>query len=156
MTLTTAARAAMFAQATGEAPIVLLTLSHPALSPALRFTSDAVATVSRGETYHPYPFRIVPPRQGGEEPQRATLAIDNVDRAITAAVRALSGDPLRVKAELVLGSSVGTVEAVLFDLDLTSVRIDLMTVTGELADDDPRRDPCPVGRMGPSTCPGLY
>lgn len=156
MSLSSATFGKLVAQETGEAGIVLLTLSHPSLSPPLRVTSDAVATVSRGHTYIPYPFELTPPRQGGDEPEQATLTIDNVDRQIALAVRSIVGDPIQVRAELVLAGSPDSVEVTWFDLPLLEVRINALTVSGRLGDDDPAREPFPAGRMTPATVPGIF
>ena len=57
-TLSSAAQAAVFAAQTGEAFLVLLELNHADLATPIRVTSDAVATVSNGDTYTPFPFFI--------------------------------------------------------------------------------------------------
>jgi len=51
-TLSSLALQGIYSQETGTAYIVLLTLSHPTLPAPIRVTSDAVITVSQGNTYH--------------------------------------------------------------------------------------------------------
>src|SRR5512137_3023489 len=100
-TLSSAAIAAAMAQETGTAWIVLLTLSHPTMAEPIRVSSDAVNTVSRGNTFIPFPFLVTLPDHNGEKIPAATLTIDNIDRAIVQSIRSIGNTPLSLLIEVV-------------------------------------------------------
>ena len=136
-------------QDTGEVWLILLTFDHPSLSEPLRFTSDAVATVSRGKTYISFPFRIVLPNADEDRPPQARLAIDNVDRRISETLRQIS-DSVTVRPELILASDPDRVEQ---DYGLFSViepNITLTTVEVTLSLDPWVQESYPALRFTPS------
>ena len=147
-------RDAGYAQETGEAPLVLLTIDHPDLTAPIRVTSDAVDTISRLETYIAFPFRVTLP-DDTEEAARSRLEIDNVDRQIVAAVRAVSSPP-SVTIEVVLASSPDLVEAGPFDFELEEARYDVLVVSGELAFEPILDLAVPGDVMSPGLFPGLF
>lgn len=153
-TVSTPMRAAAFAQETGEAPLVLLTIDHPDLAAPIRVTSDAVDTVSRSETYVAFPFRVALP-DDTEEAARAQLEIDNVDRQIVQALRSIASPPT-VRLEVVLASTPDLVEAGPFDFQLEEARYDALVVSGELAFEPVLDLAVPGDSMSPGLFPGLF
>lgn len=155
-TLSIAAAAAVHAQETGEAFLVLLTLSHPDLAQPIRVTSDGKDTPSRGSTYLQYPFEVTLPDEGDEAPPSVSLRIDNVDRQIVAAVRGITGDAITVRLEVVLASTPDVVEAGPYDFALREVSYDAQTIEGTLHYEDIIAEPYPGDSFTPSRFPGQF
>lgn len=153
--LSNIARQALHAEGTEEAFLVLLTLSHADLAEPLRVTSDAVDTLSRGETFIAYPFELSLPDDDDSRVPRAKLAIDNVDRSIVLAVRSLSTAPV-VLVEIVRASDPDTVEARFADFRLANVLYDAHLVQGDLSIEDFTTEPFPAHVFSPSLFPGLF
>ncbi|MDZ4382798.1 MAG: DUF1833 family protein [Parvibaculum sp.] len=89
-------------QETGEALIVFLTITHPALSEAIRVVSDGVDYVWNGLTYTGFPFEISL-ISDGDRPPSAQLSVQNVDRRIGEAVRDLASPP-RLRIDVLAAS----------------------------------------------------
>ena len=154
-TLSSAARAALYAEQTDEAFLVLLTLEHASMDEPIRVSSDAVATVSRGDSFVAYPFDLQLPDDADGRPPRARLTIDNVDRTIVLALRQLDSPP-RLTIEIVRAADPDTVEASFAELQLLNVSYDAQTVTGELGIEDISAEPYPAHDFVPSLAPGLF
>jgi hypothetical protein len=154
-TISSAARRAVFAGETDEAFLVLLTLSHDDLPAPVRVSSDAADTVSRGDTFSAYPFLLALPDDADSRAPRARLVIDNVDRQIVQAVRALSGAP-RVLMEIVRASDPDTVEARFADFRLTDVEYDSHLIRGDITVEDFTAEPFPANVFSPGFFPGLF
>lgn len=153
--ITVTARQAVHAAETGEAFLVLLTIDHADLAAPIRVSSDGVDTVSRGETFAAFPFRLTLPEDSDDRPPRARLQIDNVDRQIVQALRQVSGPP-SVLMEIVLASDPETVEAAFPDFTLQSAQYDALVVSGELGLESFLREPFPAQRFTPAGFPGLF
>lgn len=149
------ARAAINAQETAEAFLILLTIDHADLDEPIRVTSDAVDTVSRGETYIRFPFAVTLPDDRDDQMVRAQLTIDNVDRRIVNTLRSISGPPT-VTLEVVLGSDPNTVEAGPFEFTLRNARYNALTVAGDLVFEDILNEPIPGDAFTPGNFPGLF
>lgn len=148
-------RRALHAAETEEAFLVLLTLSHADLATPLRVTSDAVATLSRGDSFTPFAFDLTLPDDLDGHAARAKLAIDNVDRQIVLAVRSLETPP-DVLIEIVRAADPDTVEAKFVDFKLTQVTYDAQRVEGALTLEDFTAEPYPAATFSPSLFPGLF
>lgn len=151
-----AAIAAAYAPHTDEAILLLLTLDHDTLPEPIRVTSDEVETVSRGQTWQPYPYRIRLPDARTEAAPTALLEIDNVHRDIIAAIRRMGTKPARVTIELVLGSRPDQVEMAWRGFELREITYDALTVTGELVVADLATTAYPKHRFVPALFPGLF
>lgn len=156
MSVSAAFKQAVFAPQTGEAFLVLVTIDHPTLAAPLRATSDAVATVSRTETFAAFPFQIALAEQGEDKAPRMQLAIDNVDRQIVQALRDAGLDAPSVLVEVVRGSDPDTVEASLPDFALADASYDALVVQGDLAVEDFSALPYPYQTFTPNRFPGLF
>jgi|SRR6185369_14808919 len=153
--LSTAAKQAIYAQETGEAFLMLLTISHAALSPSLRFVNNTVDVTSRGNAYLGWPFQLALPAEFDDQLPVVQLQIDNVDRRIMEGVRALTTAPA-VTLEVVLASSPDTVEAGPFSFSLKSAEYDALVVVGVLAFEDVLNEPYPQHTFTPGKFPGLF
>ena len=148
-------RSALYAPATGEAFLVLITIDHPVLAEPIRVTSDAVDTVSRGETFVRFPFQIELPSDTNDRPPTARLSVDNVSREIVENLRAIGSAP-SVLVEIVLGSAPDIVEASFPDFQLSQVHYDALTVQGRLDVEQFTAEPYPAGVFSPADFPGLF
>lgn len=154
-TLSSAAQSAIFAAQTGAAFLVLLTLDHDDLAAPIRVTSDAVATVSNGDTYSPFPFSINLPAERDDQLAGAQLTIDAVDRSVIIALRSISSAPT-LTMQVVMASSPDTVEAGPFAYTLKSATYNASTVEGELAFEDILNEGFPGASFVPTSHPGLF
>ena len=145
----------LYAAETGEAFIILLTLSHDDMPAPVRVTSDEVTTVSNGESFVPFPFDIVLPNDIDSKSYRAKLTIDNIDRQIVQAVRSLTTAP-SVLIQIVRAAAPDTVEAQFVDFKLTNVSYDAYRVEGHLTVEDFTAEPFPAALFSPGLFPGLF
>ena len=148
-------KAAAFAENTGEAFLVLITISHPDLVTPIRATSDGVDTLSRGVTYDAYPFDITLPdsREGALPSGR--LQIDNIHQDITAAIRAIR-DSVECTIEVVLGSNPDQVERSFPKFELDNADWNVLLVQGDLVLPQTADEPYSARRFTPNDYPGLY
>ena len=149
------AQQALFAQETGDAFIVLLTISHDALAEPIRVTSDEVIAVSDGESFVPFPFDLVLPTDIDSKSYRAKLVIDNIDRSIVQAVRSLATAP-SVLIQIVRAATPDVIEAQFVDFTLTNVTYDSWRVQGDLTVEDFTAEPYPATLFSPGLFPGLF
>lgn len=155
MTLSTAAVRAAFAQETDKVFLVLLTIDHAAMPAPIRVTSDGVNTVSRGNTFVPFPFELELPEADAEREPRARLRICNVDRQIVITVRSLSTPPT-VLMEVVLADTPDTVEAEFPAFELRRADYDVLLVEGDLTQESFLDEPYPGDQFTPATFPGIF
>ncbi|HYD17057.1 MAG TPA: DUF1833 family protein [Patescibacteria group bacterium] len=149
------ARAALNAPGTGEVFLVLLTLTHPAMAAPIRVTSDAVATVSRGNSFEPFPFALTLPDDAENAAPEARLRIDNIDRRVVAALRGLDSAPY-IMIEIVRAAEPDVIEAKFEDFRLTGVTYDSQVVSGTLGVEDFTAEPFPAAIFSPGGFPGLF
>lgn len=147
---------AAFAQETGEAPIVLVTITHDDLTAPIRVANYDVDVVSNEETFIAYPFELTLPTEPEAGASRATVTIDNVHRDIVEAVRNCAGTAPQVTLAVVLASSPDTIEASFPGFDLRNVSYDALTIEGELTLDSLAGERYPAGRFRPGAFPGLF
>lgn len=148
-------RQAVNAQETGQVFLILLTIDHAQLSVPIRVSSDAVNTVSNGDTYYAYPFEITLPDDMEDRPPRARLRIDNVSREIIASIRSIQTAPT-LNIDIVLASDPDTVEVHLPDFQMRNITYDAMTIDAEINIDYFIEEPFPAGTFAPSYFKGLF
>lgn len=155
MPLSAAAVAEASAQETGTAWLALLVLDHADLPAPIRVTSDAVATISGGQTYSPFPFQVtLPDDTEGRAPQ-AQITIDNTSKEIIAALRALTSPPT-LTIRVVRASAPDVVEREWVGLEWSSSQYDIATITGTLTVDDLAREEFPPITFDATRFPGLF
>ena len=155
MPLSSTFKQAVFAGETGEAFILLLTISHAQLAAPIRVAHNSQDVTSRGNVFAAYPFQIDLPAQDPERPPRVRLAIDNVDLAIVRSLRSISSPPA-VTLEVVLASAPDTVEAGPFAMTLAGATYDANAIEGDLAFEDVLNEAFPGDRFTPANFPGLF
>lgn len=162
--LSNAAKAAIFAQSTDRAFIVLITINHSTFTQPIRVASDPKellpdsglrGVVSRGMEFVFMPFSINLPAQDDTGVAKASISVDNINREIVAAVRRASS-ALSITIEIVLDSSPDTLEASMEDFRLERVTYDAMTVSGDISLEYFDLEPFPSRRFTPSDFPGLF
>jgi hypothetical protein len=153
--ITNTLRAAINASATDQVILVLLTMAHPSLASTQRFVNNWTNVVSRGETFVAFPFDVTLPDDRDDEIVRIRLVIDNVDRAITAAIRSITSPPT-FSLEVVRAAAPDTVEAGPFSCTLRNVQYDALTVSGDLTFEDILDEPYPQWAFTPAHFPGLF
>ena len=115
--------------------LVLVTLDHPDLDAPLRFTSDAVQTVSQGYVFAPMAFAITLPDDVEARAPRAQLRVDNTSQEIIAALRGLV-DPLAVTLQIVRAGDPDVIEREWPGLEWRASSYDLAFVSGGLGVED--------------------
>lgn len=148
-------RQAIYDQQTEKAFIALLTLDHPDLNSPLRFSSDGVDTVSNGDTYVSFPFRISLPQESKDTIPSVQLEIDNVSREIVSTIRDIDSNPT-LEMEIVLSSDTDTVIAGPFPFELRDVNYDALTVQGTLSNPALDETSFPTDSFDPANFPGLF
>jgi hypothetical protein len=151
-------REAIFAQETGEAFVVLITIDHADLSEPIRVCSDSKNTPltrNGGETYIAYPFEFSLPDDTDESVSAGSITIDNVSGDIAKAIRTLITPPT-VKIEIVLASTPDTIEASFENFELIDVQYDANTIKGNISIQNFMAEPYPGGIMGPANFRGLF
>jgi len=149
------ARSALYAPQTSDVFVVLLTLSHDNLPEPIRVSSDAVNTVSRGNTYIAYPFDLTLPDESEGRPPRARLVIDNIDRLIIGSLRQIQTAP-KLCIEIVRSAAPDVIEAIFDDFRLANVIYDSQSVSCDLTIEDFTSEPYPSSTFCPSLFPGLF
>lgn len=152
--LSSAARQALFAQQTGEAIIILLTLTEASLPAPIRVCTAGEDVVSNGETYQAFPFEITMPDDTDEAPPTVRLTIDAVDRRIIEAVRAAEG-AIAVQMQIVFSSDLDQVEVMPGEFKLTEVEYSALSVEGTLSYEDILSEPYPADTFTPAKFPGM-
>jgi hypothetical protein len=152
--LTAATQAALNASETGEVFLVLLTIAHPDMT-TKRFVNNTVSVTSRGNVFDPYPFDAALPDDTDDEPMRAILVIDNVDRALVEAIRSITTPPT-ITIEIVRAAAPDTVEASAKDCILRNVTYNQLVIQGDLSYEDLLNEPFPRYHYTPNLFPGLF
>ena len=147
--------AALMAQETGEAFLILVKIDHTSLSAPIRVTSDGVNTTSNGETFIAMPFELELPISDPDQPPRAKLTIDNVDRSIVTAIRSISTEAT-VDIDIVLASDPDTLEVSFTGFKLVNVSYDALTVEGDLSFENFFAEPYPSRVFSPADFPGGF
>jgi hypothetical protein len=147
---------AVNASETDEAFLVLLTITHAELPEPIRVTSDSVETVSQGNTFVPFPFKIALPEVDSDSSGiLASIEIDGVDPRIVKALRKIQSYPM-FKVEVVLASSPDTIEVTWPQFKLSNAKYDAQSVTGDLVLELLDQVPFPSGKFDPARFPGLF
>lgn len=150
-------------------PILLLTINHTSFNQPIRVSSDPTqrvtetdtevvyGTPSRGDDYLFYPFQMKLPTDEEEGTPKTSLVIDNVARDLTEAVESIDPrDPVTVDIEIVLSTSLDTVEISYEDFELQNVSYDMFEISGEISMDALFGEPVPQHRMTPGNFPGVH
>ena len=144
-----------YALTSGDAWLVLCTITHPPTGTTLRVVNNTVDITSRGQVFTAYPFKITLPHETGEGIGSATLQIDNVDLALVDMLRSAVIAPT-VKIEVVLSTYPDQVEIAIPSLALRQVTWDATSIRGTLLSEDLLSAAFPGYIYDPIEWPGLF
>jgi hypothetical protein len=153
--LSLAARQAVTAQETAEIFLILLSIEAPGMEEPIRVVNDHADCISRGLRFVAFPFEIALPGDDPDNPPTVTLRIDNVDRRIVAALRALDAIAT-VTIEVVRAAAPDEIEAGPFAMQLAKAIYTALAVEAELAFEDTLNARFPAGSYAPADYPGLF
>lgn len=150
-----AARAALYAQQTSVVPLMLLTIDHDDLVTPVRLVANLVDVVSRGDTYSAYPFEpMLPPAVQGELP-RLDMVFHDVDQTLIVIARSIS-TPATVDIEVVMSTSLDTVEAGPWTFEVTSIQYSATELRLGLTVEQLITEPYPYRLFNPVDFPMLF
>lgn len=157
-------REALFAEASGEVVIFLLTITHDELDDPIRLTTDPTErktdvplvyrTMSRGDEYLYAGVDITLPDEQDKAPPSSKLTIANVTRDLIPLARSVSTPP-QVKIEAVLASAPDDVEMTWPAMDMSNLTYDASFLQFDLTMDALVTEPYPSGTFSPAGFPGL-
>lgn len=151
-TLSTNARAALYASQSDEVWLQLLTIEHDDIGIPIRLVANTEDIVSDGNTFTAFPFELAIPATAQESVE---LIVDNVTRELIEEVRAID-TPLDITLEIVLASDPDTVEAGPFVFQSRSVEYDVSRMRFTLAYEPILNEPFPAYDYTPIDYPGLF
>lgn len=137
-----------------DLPLVLLTITHAALSGPLYLVNNRENVISNGETYIAFPFQITLPDSSEDAPPRARVTIDNVSREIGQAIRLMTS-AAAVSIAVVRQEDPDTIEMQFSGMRNGSVLWDASKVEFDLEFEDLAREPFPALTFSPAEFPGL-
>ena len=144
------------AATSGEAPLTLLEISHPDLGAPIRVVADTQDLVHLGDVFVALAFDIELPDEMAHQAPRASLAVDNVGRAMTDWIEASNGgEGATVRIMQVMRDDPDVVEWEAA-LDLSNVSMTRQRITGSLGFEDLLNRPGVLMRYDPRTAPGLF
>lgn len=161
-----ARRDVLEAEASPEAVLAFLTLTHPALAQPIRVVSDVMDYVVDGDVYlgFPFDFKLL---TDADAPPRTELRIEAVSRRLSRALRSLTGQTevalaLRSTADFDLGQEPRVATGPAAPIYAFS-RFTLRDVTGTATEisatitlADYAVEPVPAIRATENRCPGLF
>jgi len=149
-------------QTSDEGLIVLITMENVDLPEPLRLCNNGVSVLSnRGDpsgpsyTYLACPIQPTISDDSEDRPPQAKLVLDNIDRRLVAAVRAITS-PLLATLELVRITNPNAVEARFTDFQLKEVTYNALTIEGTLTLEGLFSEPAIGFSYTPSYFPGLF
>ena len=165
-TLTTVFQTAINAQASEVVTLIFLTFSHSSLADPIRVVSDTKDYSYDGFTWTGFPFKISI-LTDDDQPPLTKLEIQNVDERIGQSLQNLTTDPLRMKMEILSSADfnmtdprtpIGTpdVEYLADRLYLRNVKVDILSVVGDVAGWDYVQRTWPGIRATQARLPGLF
>ena len=154
-TITSAFRAAAFAQQTDQVFLVLLTINHASLAEPIRVVNNYENVTRAGNTYVGFPFDIELPGDFEEALPSVRLTICNVDRQIVYAIRTLTGPPT-ITIRVVLASNTADVQAGPYVMTLRGADYNSLTVSGTIMPEDVLNEVFPGDSFTPAVAPGLF
>lgn len=152
--VSSAGRASLYAQDTAEVWVVLITIEHADLPAPIRICNNTEDVVSDGETFTAWGFSPVLPAETDGELPAIELALDNVDRTFTTALRAITS-PITLTEQVVRASDPDDVEAE-FVFESRVIHYEGTSVRIELASESLLIEAFPGDLYTRTTNPGLF
>lgn len=121
----------------------------------IRVVNDYRQVIAGNKVYLPFAFEIAPPDEREDAAIPVELRIDNVDRRIVSAIRAITTAPV-VTMRVVLASQPEVTEVGPYVFALRKLNYDAQAVVGTLELEDMLREPIPGHSFTPTDFPGLF
>lgn len=116
----------------GEAPVVLIEIDHPALAQPHRVCNDNSDIVSNGNTFTACAFNIAFPDDTAGSMPRAPFSIDGIDGVLRQWMDAsLGGRGATMRMMQVMRGTPNIIEQE-FTLDLINTKMNMEAISGEL------------------------
>lgn len=150
-------------RSTDEVFIILVTIDHEGLEVPIRVSNDNLhvlstgqrGVISNGDEYVYLPFNIVLPNLERDTLPSSKIVIDNIDRAITAALADIT-EPPEVRIQIALSSDPDIIDYDIQGFKLNTVTYDELQIEGTLSVEYFANEPFPAPRFTPSRFPGLF
>ena len=154
-TISAALNAAILAQESDKVLLTLLEIAHDDFAATIRLANNLTAVTHGGETYSPYYFALALPKDDNGQFQSVQLVMDNTDRQMVLAIRALTTPPA-ITIKVVLADSPDTVEILLADMILRNVSYNVGAVSGDLIFEERLSYQVPSLIFTPVNFPGCF
>ena len=154
-TVSAAFIAACNAQTTDDGLIVLIIIENSDLPEPIRLNGSGANVLSNGHTFLACPIQPTISDDSEDRPPQAKLTLDNIDRRLVAAVRAIRS-PLLVTLQLVKISEPNHIEAEFTDFAMKEVTYNALTIEGTLTLEGLFAEPAIGFSYTPSYFPGLF
>jgi len=140
----------------GEAYLLLVTISHPEIPGGeLRIVNNTQVITSRGLDYEPRGFTWTLPEDTDDAAGELEFSFDNVDSETTDWLRQITDAP-DVLIEVIGATDPDTVEISIEDLKLRGISIDVAKVSGKLAHEDVLNFRFPADSYAPEEWAGIF
>jgi hypothetical protein len=140
----------------GEAPLVLLEITHPDLEAPIRVVQDNEDIVSTGDVFSAFSFDVGLPDDQDKQTPRASLAMDNVGRELTQWLDVSNGgEGAEARFMQVWRDDPDTIEWEA-TMGISNVDMDVMRVAAELGYEELLNKSGLPMRYDPRTSPGLF
>lgn len=137
--------------------LYLVTLTHPELpGGVLRLVRNNEPFTSRGNVYQPTRMRVKTVGRSEDRPPTASLVLDDTDKTVLDAIRALHEPAPEVTIEVVLASKPDVVQQSLRKTQMRTVPFDTVTIEGELSMPDVLLIAYPARLITPATAPAAF
>ena len=134
----------------------LLLIDHASFSSPVRIVNDTRDWMIGGVVFVGLPFAVKLPTQAQQETPRAQLRIDNVGRALTAAIEGLPVGASMLATLRMVSRATPTVTDYEFVAQLSGISITPTLVTASMGPDDTMRQSAVRVRFDPANAPGLF
>lgn len=153
--LSNALKAQLYANESTDPFLQLVTLNHESFSTPIYLVDNSEEIVSNGNTFLPFPMKIILPQDDSEVDKQVRISFDNVSRFLVDELRSIT-TPIDVKIEMVLASNPDIVEVKLEELQLRNISMTLQQIEGTLVLDDFLRTELTSEKYTPTNFPGLF
>ncbi|MFA5381859.1 MAG: DUF1833 family protein [Candidatus Micrarchaeia archaeon] len=150
--------AAVNAQETAEAFIVLVTIREASLPNPIYLNTSGANVVSRGHIFLACPLQVTLGEDSDERLPQPKLVMDNIDRLVVAAIReaGAAGTAPVVDLELVKASDPDLVEVACTDFEMREITYNALTIEADLTLEGLFQEPACGYSFCPSYFPGLF
>lgn len=142
-------------QETAEVALFLVELSHASFDAPFRYVRNFEGVTSNGATYEARAMDVTLPDEEAERVPTVRLRIDNVDRGLLFALRALDGI-VSVTLRLVLASQPDVIEVEVAGMEGRAMDYNDATLSLDLGVEPILDAAFGVRTLSPSNAPGLF